>query len=224
MKKQTNTIIAVDKKLTRYSEGLKLCKRTLDIAKSIYLKCTELGHIKHPCLAAIIHIACRISKAIRNLSEISCVTNTPKNVIQTQYLLIINTLHLSIPRITSEDYIQRFGVRLSLSRSIIETAIRIVEEVKDKNYVISKGNISLSAACLLFSNYIIGDKEISVEDMAKVADLNSATIKKTYTSMYSHREDLAFYLWKNNQLNTIKSKTDLYKVIDNLPDKIEVKN
>lgn len=227
--REAASLLLAEKKLTKYCEGLKLCTRVLDICKSVYLRCKDFS--RSPCIPAIILIGCRLGRTVRNLSEISSVTGLPKNNIQSQYLSIINCLHISLPRITTRDYVERYGSCLSLDRYIIETSLRIIDEVQNKKYVaVSNSNNSLSAACILFTSYLTG-KTLSASDVAEVADLNQGTIKSMYillyfryNSLYSHREDLAFFLWNNKQLSDIKSKTDLYKIIDSLPSRTELRH
>lgn len=141
------------------------------------------GRDLHQVLAALVFITCRVRRLPRTEGEIAQAVAarfgakrwTARNF-RKLIKLLTRELKLKLPRISTDDYINRFATQLGLSRETVENAYRFRRKLPLK-FTQSKSPLFLAAIVLYTAAGSAGEK-VTLDKVARVVGVGVSSLSK----------------------------------------------
>jgi len=179
--------------LDKFCEDLALPKGIKAEISTLYrrIRATRLtaGRGTHQVLAALTFITCRLRGLPRTESEISRTLATLSGLDAREALnnlrrltkFFTRKLKLELPRISIDDYINRFATQLGLSRRAIERAHEL-HGVLPKRSEQTKPPLLLAAAMLYLASELTGEK-VTIKKITNLMGVGASNLSRTARSL-----------------------------------------
>jgi transcription initiation factor TFIIB len=173
--------------LKRISDRLNLPKHIQREAALIYRKTLKMGMLRGRAImemiAASTHLACRINRISRKLSEVVTASGRDRKRIARYYRKIIINLDMKIPPDDPVKYISKIANMLKIDAKTQNRAIKLLN--KAKGYpLLGKDPSGLAAALLYIACIENGNcqKKTQIE-LAKTAGVTDVTVRNRYRQL-----------------------------------------
>ena len=172
--------------MDRESSRLELPRSIRESASFIYREAMENDLIRGRSIewvvAASLFVASRRGKVLITLGEISDVSGIGKNEVGKTYRFIARELGIKVPIFTPMDYVPKYGSELDMSGEVQAKAIAIIEEARENGLISGSNPTGVAAAALYLASRLLGERK-SQHDVADIAEVSEATIRKKYTEL-----------------------------------------
>ncbi len=169
--------------LERIQDKLGVSDNVKETAAYIYRKAVEqkitTGRQINSVVAASMYIACRNTQTLRNLKDISDVTNIKKRRLSQSYRAIVKQLDLKIPVVNQTDYIMKISNILKISRKTQNLALQILQKVDELDMLAGRDPVGIAAASIYYSNLIINEGFSQIQ-IATAAGVTAVTIRNRF--------------------------------------------
>jgi transcription initiation factor TFIIB len=179
--------------LDKFCEDLALPKGIKAEISTLYrrAKAARLtgGRETHQVLAALTFITCRLRGLPRTEGEISFALATRSGLNAHEALnnlrrftkFFTQKLKLELPRISADDYINRFATQLGLSRQAIER-VHELHSVLPKRLGQTKPPLLLAAAMLYLASESTGEK-VTIKKITEIMGVGASNLSRTARSI-----------------------------------------
>ncbi len=160
--------------LQRVQDKLDVSDSVKETAAYIYRKAVEqkitMGRPIYSVVAASLYIACRQSQTLRNLSDISKVTNIKRKKIAQSYRAIVKQLDLKIPVVDQTNYVLKISNMLKISIGTKNLALKVLNKANELDMMAGRDPVGMAAASIYYSSWIRkeGFSQIRVADAAGI--------------------------------------------------------
>ncbi|MCV0401322.1 MAG: transcription initiation factor IIB [Nitrosopumilus sp.] len=154
-----------------------------ETAAYIYRKAVEqkitMGRSIYSVIAASMYIACRNMHMLRNLSDISEITNIKRKKIAQSYRAIVKQLDMKIPVVNQIDYVLKISNTLKVSVGTKNLALKILKMAEKLDMMAGRDPAGMAAASVYYSGLIRG-KRISQLHIADATGITPVTIRNRF--------------------------------------------
>lgn len=150
--------------------------------RKIVKKCLTRGRSIRVLATAAIYLACRQSRIVRTLTELSEASGIGRKEIASNYRFLIRKLKIFAPTTTPNKYITRLSNQLGLNGKTEGVAHKIVRGAKKQRLTSGRGAKGISAATCYIASAISGERRTQRE-IAEAADVTEVTIRNRYREM-----------------------------------------
>ncbi|MHC1636185.1 MAG: transcription initiation factor IIB [Candidatus Methanospirareceae archaeon] len=166
--------------MDRIASILSIPDETKNHCMEIYLMALEnnlaRGRSMEGILAASVYIGCRKYNTPRTPDEIEKATKMDKNDIMKLCKLLASRLKISIAPASPLEYLDRFSLKLNLSKEVEEKAKEIIEGAIEENITSGKDPIGITAAAIYIAAILCGAKRTQ-KDIADATGVTEVTIR-----------------------------------------------
>jgi len=172
--------------LSRMAEKISASHPAREQAAAIYRKALEKGLVKgrniREIVAACLYTALRISGTPRSLVKFAETVRIEKKRLGRCYRLIVNSLEIEVPRPRAEDFIARISEKICAPKEVVEEAMIILREAREKFMSFGKSPRGLAAAAIYYASKKKGvnftQKEISI-----ASGVTEVTVRNRYKEL-----------------------------------------
>lgn len=154
-----------------------------ETAAYIYRKAVEqkitMGRSICSVIAASMYIACRNMHTLRNLSDISEITNIKRKKIAQSYRAIVKQLDMKIPVVNQIDYVLKISNTLKISMGTKNLALKILKTAEELDMMAGRDPAGMAAASIYYSSLIRGDR-ISQIQIADATGITPVTVRNRF--------------------------------------------
>jgi len=167
--------------LERIQDKLGVSDNVKETAAYIYRKAVErkitTGRQVNSVVAASMYIACRHTQTLRNLKDISDVTNIRRKRISQSYRAIVKQLDLQIPVVNQTNYVLKISNILKISRKTQTLALQILQKVEELDMLGGRDPVGIAAASIYYASLMRNEhfSQIQIADAAGVTAVTSNT-------------------------------------------------
>lgn len=177
------TLWSVFEKLTSNTVNNGIPQKVIDDAKVLYKKASEKkisrGDNKEGLIASCIYHSCLINNVPRSSKEIATMFNISPVVLNRGNSRFQTLLKINVSSSCPEDFIARFGSKLSMKMGDIENCKKLVSFL-DKNEILSDNSPTSSAAGILHYYCTYESLDITKKHISTVCNVSEVTIVKNY--------------------------------------------
>jgi len=172
--------------IDRLSDKLAIPSAVKERAAIIYRKALDQGLVRGRSIAAIaaasLYAACRLTGTPRNLKEISEASLVSRKDVARCYRLLLRELDLTMPIADPTVYLSKIAEKAGISGHIQASALKILNEAKQKHISAGKDPMGLAAAALYMAAYLAGEKRTQKE-IADAAGVTEVTVRNRYKTL-----------------------------------------
>jgi len=172
--------------IDRLSDKLAIPSAVKERAAIIYRKALDQGLVRGRSIAAIaaasLYAACRLTGTPRNLKEISEASLVSRKDVARCYRLLLRELDLTMPIADPTVYLSKIAEKAGISGHIQASALKILNEAKQKHISAGKDPMGLAAAALYIAAYLAGEKRTQKE-IADAAGVTEVTVRNRYKTL-----------------------------------------
>jgi transcription initiation factor TFIIB len=172
--------------ISRISEALNLPKNIVESSAVTYRKAVNEGLIRGRSIKGIAtaatYLACRQSKLVRTVAELSKVSGIPKKEIASNYRFLVRKLKMFVPPVRPNQHITKLSNHMGLDGKTEGIAHKILIGAKRQKLTSGRGAKGIAAAACYIASIIAGDYRTQRE-FAEAADLTEVTIRNRYREM-----------------------------------------
>lgn len=169
--------------LERIQDKLGVSENVKETAAYIYRKAVEqkitAGRQINSVVAASMYIACRNTKTLRNLRDISDVTNIKRKKISQSYRAIVKQLDLKMPLVNQTDFILKISNTLKISAGTKNLAIEILKKAAELDMMAGRDPVGMASASIYYSNVIRKDGFSQIQ-IANASGITAVTIRNRF--------------------------------------------
>lgn len=169
--------------LERIQDKLGVSENVKETAAYIYRKAVEqkitAGRQINSVVAASMYIACRNTKTLRNLRDISDATNIKRKKISQSYRAIVKQLDLRIPLVSQTDFILKISNNLKISAGTKNLAIEILKKATELDMMAGRDPAGMAAASVYYSNVIRNDGFTQIQ-ISNASGVTAVTIRNRF--------------------------------------------
>ena len=177
------TLWNVFEKLTSNTINNGIPQKVIDDAKVLYKKASEKkisrGDNKEGLIASCIYHSCLINNVPRSSKEIATMFNISPVVLNRGNSRFQTLLKINVSSSCPEDFISRFGSKLSMKMKDIENCKCLVAFL-EKNEILSDNSPTSSAAGILYYYSMCENLEYTKKQISAVCSVSEVTIVKNY--------------------------------------------
>jgi transcription initiation factor TFIIB len=182
---EKNLAIALSE-ISRISDTLNLPKNIVESSALTYRKALNEGltrgrSIKGIATAAT-YLACRQSKLVRTVAELSKVSGIAKKEIASNYRFLVRKLKIFVPPVKPNQHITKLSNQIGLDGRTEGIAHKILIGAKKQKLTSGRGAKGIAAAACYIASIITGNYRTQRE-FAEAADLTEVTIRNRYREM-----------------------------------------
>ncbi len=182
---EKNLAIALSE-ISRISDTLNLPKNIVESSALTYRKAVNEGLIRGRSIKGIAtastYLACRQSKLVRTVAELSKVSGIPKKEIASNYRFLVRKLKIFVPPVRPNQHITKLSNHMGLDGRTEGIAHKILIGAKKRKLTSGRGAKGIAAAACYIASIIAGDYRTQRE-FAEAADLTEVTIRNRYREM-----------------------------------------
>jgi transcription initiation factor TFIIB len=177
-------------KLTSNTVNHNIPGKVLEDAKVLYKQASEKkisrGENKDGLIASCIYYSFLINKVPRSPDEVSEMFGIPSNVLTKGNARFQTLLHLNVDSAGPEDFISRFGSKLSMNYDDIQKCKDLVRKL-DELEIVSENAPTSVAAGTLFYYCTANDIDFNKKQIAEVCNVSEVTITKCYKRLQKYK-------------------------------------
>ncbi|HDQ05165.1 MAG TPA: transcription initiation factor IIB [Candidatus Bathyarchaeota archaeon] len=182
---EKNLAVALSE-ISRISDALNLPKNIVESSAITYRKAVNEGLIRGRSIKGIAtaatYLACRQSKLVRTVAELSKVSDIPEKEIASNYRFLVRKLKIFVPPVRANQHITKLSNQLGLNGRTEGIAHKILIGAKKQKLTAGRGAKGIAAAACYIASIISGDYRTQRE-FAEAADLTEVTIRNRYREM-----------------------------------------
>lgn len=194
--------------LRRIQDKLDVSDSVKETAAYIYRKAVErkitTGRPIYSVVAASMYIACRNTQTLRNLSDISKVSDIKRRKIAQSYRAIVKQLDLKIPVVDQTNYVLKISNTLEISIATKNFALKILKKAEELDMMAGRDPVGMAAASIYYSSLIRGDG-FSQTTVADAAGITPVTVRNRYREI---KQKMEFQHYKLGKKTIIKIDSD----------------
>ena len=172
--------------LTKIAYKLNLPKNVLETSSVIYRQVVRKRLIRGRSIqgvaAASIYMACRQCHVIRTLEEVGRAANISKKESGRNYRFLLRKLNTRVPPVEAKSYISKFVNQLTLSGSVENLAMQILEQASDMRLTSGRGPAGIAAAATYIAS-LLTDERRTQGEIARGAQVTEVTIRNRYKEL-----------------------------------------
>lgn len=169
--------------LERIQDKLDVSDSVKETAAYIFRKAVEqkitTGRQLSSVIAASMYIACRNTKTLRNLNDISKAADIKRKKISQSYRAIVKQLDLKIPVVNQTNYISKISNTLEISAGTKNLALEILKKADALGMVAGRDPVGMAAASIYYSGVIRGDRLTQIQ-IANASGITGVTIRNRF--------------------------------------------
>jgi len=170
----------------RLSGALNLPKNIVETAAVIYRKAVKKRLIRGRSIRGLAtvatYVACRQSKLVRTITELSKASGIDRKEIASNYRFLVRKLKFFVPPVKPNQYVTRLSNQLGLNGKTEGIAHKILRGAKKQRLTSGRGAKSIAAATCYIASTVSGERRTQ-RDFAEAADLTEVTIRNRYKEM-----------------------------------------
>jgi len=194
--------------LERVQDKLDVSDSVKETAAYIYRKAVEhkitTGRPVYSVVAASMYIACRNTHTLRNLSDISRVTNIKRKKIAQSYRAIINQLDLKIPVVDQTNYVLKISNTLKVPIGTKNLALKILKKANELDMMAGRDPAGMAAASIYYSSVIRGER-VSQIKVGDATSITPVTIRNRFSEI---KEKMKIQKDKQGRYTIIETNSD----------------
>ena len=163
----------------------------LEKAAYIYRKAHERklarGRLVSGLVAASVHIACREMSTTRTLKDIAAASGIKRKQLAKAYTLLHIELDIKVPLADQTKCIAKVANKANLSEKTKRQAIKIMDEITEKQISAGKNPMGFAATILYLSCLKTGENKTKV-DIARAAGVTEVTLRNRSKELKSKLE------------------------------------
>lgn len=199
------TLWSVFEKLTSSTVNNGIPQKVIDDAKVLYKNAAEKkisrGDNKEGLIASCIYHSCLINHVPRSSKEIATMFNISPVVLNRGNSRFQTLLKINVSSSGPEDFISRFGSKLSMKMGDIDKCKKLVKFL-EKHEILSDNSPTSAAAGILYYYSMSEDLGFTKKQFSQVCNVSEVTIVKNYKIISKYK----IFIDKNKQV--IYSQTD----------------
>ncbi len=172
--------------MQRLASQMGISRDIMETAAVLYRKVIENGLTRgrsiDAMIAASLYLACRLHNLPRPLDEIEQYSRFDRKELGYCVRTILSKLRIKVPRAKATDFIPRFGNELGLSAKTQRTAIKILEQAREKGLTSGKDPTGLAAAALYIASMLEGERRTQSE-VSRVVAVTEVTVRNRYREL-----------------------------------------
>jgi len=169
--------------LERIQDKLDVSDSVKETAAYVYRKAVEqkitTGRPIYSVIAASVYVACRNTNTIRNLSDISEVTNIKRKKIAQSYRAIVKQLDMKIPVVNQVNYVLKISNILNISIGTKNLALKILKKAEELDMMAGRDPSGMAAASIYYSS-LIREERISQIKIADATGITAVTVRNRF--------------------------------------------
>jgi transcription initiation factor TFIIB len=177
------TLWSVFEKLTANTVNNGIPQRVIDDAKVLYKKASEKkisrGDNKEGLIASCIYHSCLLNNVPRSSKEIASMFNISAVVLNRGNSRFQTLLKINVASSGPEDFISRFGSKLSMKMNDIENCKKLVKFL-EKHEIMSDNSPTSSAAGILYYYSTSENLGFTKKQFSAICNVSEVTIIKNY--------------------------------------------
>ena len=138
--------------------------------------------------SSALYAACRQAGFPRSLDEIAAVSRVERVEIGRAYRYLAGELDIDLAPTTPQEFVPRFASELGASREVESTASEILEATQGTDILAGVSPTS-SAGAALYAAGLVCDRDFSQEEVGKVAEISTVTIRHHYRDLLAVFEE-----------------------------------
>jgi transcription initiation factor TFIIB len=174
--------------LDMLKDKLGLTEAAVEKAAYIYRKAQQRQFMRGRSISAVlnaaVYIACREVGISRRLRDIATISNVKYKFLARTYRLLVFELDLKIPVVDPMKCIAKVANNVNVSEKTVRQAIRIMNDLIDKEISAGKHPMALAAAALYLS-CIKADENITQGNISNAAGITEITIRNRLKDLKS---------------------------------------
>lgn len=187
---EKNLAVALSE-ISRIADTLCLPKNIVESSAIIYRKAIKEGLIRGRSIKGIAtaatYLACRQSKLVRTVAELSKVAGIDKKEIASNYRFLVRKMRIFVPPVRPNQHITKLSNQMLLDGRTEGIAHKILIGAKKQKLTSGRCAKGIAAAACYISSIIAGDYRTQRE-FAEAADLTEVTIRNRYREMMKRLE------------------------------------
>jgi len=172
--------------MDRLTSQLGVPHETKETAALVYRKALNKrlvrGRSIEGMVAATIYLSCRIHKIPRQLDEIVTEARVNRKELGQCVRLILRNVDVKVPIPSANDLMPRISADLGLDGKTVHTAMRIINEAREKGITAGKDPGGLAAAALYIAG-IIEDDRRTQREIAEASNVTEVTVRNRYKDL-----------------------------------------
>lgn len=172
--------------ICRVASVLNLPKNIVETAAVIYRKAAKKRLIRGRSIRGLAtvatYVACRQSKLVRTITELSKASGIDRKEIASNYRFLVRKLKFFVPPVKPNQYVTRLSNQLGLDGKTEGIAHKILRGAKKQRLTSGRGAKSIAAAAGYIASTVSGERRTQ-RDFAEAADVTEVTIRNRYKEM-----------------------------------------
>lgn len=202
------TLLNIFSKILAHTTNHGIPQKVIDDAKVLYKNASEKkisrGDNKEGLIASCIYHSCIINNVPRSSKEIAAMFNISPVVLNRGNARFQTLLKINVASSGPQDFISRFGSKLSMKMQDIENSKKLVKFLEE-NEIISDNSPTSLAAGILYYYSTTENLGFTKKQFSTVCNVSEVTIVKNFKIISKYKE----FIDKNKQeIYSIKDKTD----------------
>ena len=185
------TLWNVFEKLTSNTSNNGIPQKVIDDAKVLYKRAAEKkisrGDNKEGLIASCIYHSCMINNVPRSSKEIAEMFNISPVVLNRVNARFQTLLKINVSSSGPEDFISRFGSKLSMKMDDINKCKKLVKFL-EKNEILSDNSPTSAAAGILFYYSMMENLGFTKKQFSLVCNVSEVTIVKNYKIVGKYKD------------------------------------
>lgn len=190
------TLLNIFSKILAHTANNGIPQKVIDDAKVLYKKASEKkisrGDNKEGLIASCIYHSCIINNVPRSSKEIAAMFNISPVVLNRGNARFQTLLKINVASSGPEDFISRFGSKLSMKMSDIENCKKLVAFL-EKHEIISDNSPTSLAAGILYYYSTTENLGFLKKQFSVVCNVSEVTIVKNYKMICKYKEFIDKY-------------------------------
>ena len=184
MHSRERNVMQAMNELTRLADKLHIARSIVDTAAHLYRH--NLGHVRgrsiEGMMAAILYLACRLTKTPLNLKALASASHRSRREITRCYRIVQRDNNFTIPIDDPAQYISRIASKTKLSQRTQNHAMRVILQAKAKHAVVGKNPLGMAAAALYMAAKTM-QESVTQRELAKAAEVTEVTVRNRYKNL-----------------------------------------
>ena len=185
------SLIQAFNELDIVKDKLALPDAVVEKSAYIYRKAQEKGLVRGRAIpglvAASVYAACREMSTLRTLKDIAAAANINRKHLAKIYRLLLIELDIKVPLVDQIKCIAKVANKANLSEKTKRQAIRIMDEVTEKQISAGKNPMGFAATILYLSCIKTGEIKTQT-DIAQAAGVTEVTLRNRFKELKSRLE------------------------------------
>lgn len=190
------TLLNIFSKILAHTANNGIPQKVIDDAKVLYKKASEKkisrGDNKEGLIASCIYHSCIINNVPRSSKEIAAMFNISPVVLNRGNARFQTLLKINVASSGPEDFISRFGSKLSMKIADIENCKRLVSFL-EKHEIISDNSPTSLAAGILYYYSTTENLGFTKKQFSMVCNVSEVTIVKNHKIISKYKEFIDNY-------------------------------